>query len=271
MSTFKSTRPRPSKSRLAWTSPSRPATASRRLSSDASRISPNTVTVSDDPEATLRVKIQGREGLGISFLLGDKPFYLPMGGEFNAHNAALAVASASVCFGRAVETFTEPIREFSLRGRYELYRLDGRMIVIDFAHNAESVSALCKSIRDYASGRLILVFGSVGERSKERRTMLAIAAETYGDISIITSDNPGFEDPEDICGDILSAFLDNSHALVVTDREAAIKRAVELSSRGDFLLLLGKGHEDFQDIKGERVPFSERDIIERLGAVPIID
>ncbi len=226
--------------------------------------------VSCDLSSDFCIRIGEKSKFGITFTVNGIHFELPMGGVFNALNAAVAVACASVCFDRPTETFVTPLSRSLIPGRYELYSYCKRMIVIDFAHNEESFRSICESVKFEFGGRIIAVFGSVGERSFERRESLARVAEELADLSVITSDNPGFEEAEKICDDILFYFCDKSRAVVIVDREEAIKRALAYSHEGDCILLLGKGHEEFQDIKGQRIPFSERKIIEDLGARKLI-
>ena len=117
--------------------------------------------------------------------------------------------------------------------------------------------------------RLICLFGSVGGRTKTRRAELAEAASKFCDLCILTSDNPDFEDPEQIIDEIAS-HLGDCPCEKIADRREAIERAVSMAQKGDIFLLAGKGHEDYQLINGEKVPFSEREILldcaRRIGA-----
>lgn len=204
------------------------------------------------------------------FKINDSEFSLSLGGEFNAYNAAFAVVSASLLFGRDISEFREVLKRISVSGRYELYKIDGKSVIIDFAHNQESFRRVLSSARKNAFGRVIALFGSVGERSLSRRGELARAAEEYADFLVITSDNPGSEPAEKICGDIFSALIDHSKAKIIIDREEAIRFALDFADDNDTVLLLGKGHEEYQLIGTEKIPFSEREIIKSLGAARII-
>ncbi len=203
----------------------------------------------------------------LEFFLNGEKFELPIGGEYNALNASLAIAAASSLFGKKSDFFKAPISLSEIEGRYEAYDIKGKKVVIDFAHNEESMKTVCKSIRKLLPKKIILVFGSVGGRSKKRRKSLAKTAEKYADFSYITSDNPGFEDSDKICEEIYSAFTDKSKAIPIPDRETAIRTAINGASAGDFVLLLGKGHEEYQEIGAVKVPFSESDIIISMGAL----
>ncbi len=207
--------------------------------------------------------------LKTEFSLNGCEFKIPMGGEYNAANASLALAAVSTLFNETLSFFKTPLEEVKVSGRYEVYELCGVNIIIDFAHNEESFKSICTNVRSIARGRIILVFGSVGGRSRSRRRSIAAAAEKYADFSVITSDNPGYEDADKICEEIYSYFSDKTKAVTVTDREDAIKCALSLSNKDDFVLLLGKGHEKFQEIGAQKIPFCEKEILLSMGALPI--
>ena len=204
------------------------------------------------------------------FTVNGKALTLSLGGDFNAYNAAAAVVTASLIFGRDIEEFKGVLNSICVLGRYELYKIKEKTVIIDFAHNGDSFRSILASVKKSAKGRIITLFGSVGERSISRRGELARAAEELSDFIIITSDNPGNEPADSICADIYNAIADHSIVKVITDRESAIKFALEFANENDTVLLLGKGHEEFQLIGERKIPFSERDIIKSLGAVRVL-
>ena len=206
---------------------------------------------------------------GVSFSLFGERYALGMKGVFNIENAALALATAKECFGILPKKMVPTLAAFGVEGRYEEYRIGEKRIIIDFAHNPDSFLAIMKSAASETEGRLISVFGSVGGRSRARRAAIAAVAEAFCDISVITSDNPDNEPPELIASDMLRGFKDTSRAIVITDREEAIRWALSTADEGDTVLLLGKGHESYQLISGKKIPFSEREIIASLGAVKV--
>ena len=116
------------------------------------------------------------------------------------------------------------------------------------------------------AGRIIAVVGSVGGRSYERRRDIGRAAERYADFTVICEDNPNDEPSISVCADIYSAFSDKTRGKIVADRKEAIKYAYSVSRRGDTILLLGKGHENFQKIRGVCVPFSEKETVYSLDS-----
>ena len=216
--------------------------------------------------ASFSVSILSYSEKTVKFSINGEEFNLSLGGLFNASNAAFAIVASAVLFAKEVSAFKNALENINIDGRFELYELDGKNVIVDFAHNKESFESVIKSAKKFTRGRIILLFGAVGERSQGRRRELAKTAEALADFSIITSDNPGFECPEKICSEINSHFKDKSKAKIICDREAAVRFAIEYAEMGDAVLLLGKGHETFQEINGKKLPFSERDIIISLGA-----
>ena len=173
-------------------------------------------------------------------------------GEFSVLNA-LAVFSVCESLGVSLEKASEVLKKAFVPGRFETVPLfDDRIFIIDYAHNEVSMRTLLETVRSYKPLRLVCLFGSVGERTKNRRRELGTVAASLSDFSIITSDNPRDENPLSII---------NEKYVKLTDREEAIRYAVRNSKSGDIVLLCGKGHENYQLIGSERVPFSERKIL----------
>lgn len=208
-----------------------------------------------------------REKEGYS--LNGEPFSSKLPGDFNAVNISLAVALCHELYGIPIAGLLSIAEEAVISGRFEYRKIRGRHTVIDYAHNAMSFRQVISLARGMFSGRIFLVFGSVGGRCFSRRRELAEVAEELADYSLITTDDPLDEPPLDICADIYSSFSDRSRAEIVLDRERAIRRAFYLSRPDDVILLLGKGHEEFMRIGGERIAFSERKILDglRYGAL----
>ncbi len=198
---------------------------------------------------------------GMSFDCGGVRFYIRMPGIINVSNAMAAI---SVCesLGLSFSDISEKLRNVTVRGRFETYESGGRTFVIDYAHNGTSLESALKILRAYTSGRLIVLFGSVGGRTQMRRSEMGEVADRLADFCIVTSDNPDTESPEDIINDIV---LNIKHCpyIRIQDRADAIRYAVENAKRGDVVLLAGKGHEEYQLINGKKISFSERDILEK--------
>ncbi len=207
---------------------------------------------------------------GISFSCGNAEFDLPMPGKFSVYNALAAV---SVCrhFGVSLAACAAALHSVRVRGRFEAVHSARKDItcIIDYAHNGHSLSAVLTALRGYAQRRIICVFGSVGGRTKERRRDLALAAAELADVCVVTSDNPGFEPPEDIIAEI-AEYIPPEKCVCITDRAEAVRHALDIAESGDFLLFAGKGHEEYQIINGKKLPFSERELIESYSFSKII-
>lgn len=210
------------------------------------------------------------DGVGVRFSFRGRSFSLQMAGEFNVMNALIASAVANEVFNIPVDLSLSLLADARVDGRFDAFSHNGRLFVIDYAHNAMSIEALCRTVRERCAGRIICVVGSVGGRSRERRAEIARSAEEGADFTVITEDNPNFEPSIAVCADIYAAFRDKGRARIVTDRREAIKYAVTLCARGDAILLLGKGHERFQRLRGENIPFSEKETVYSLDNNPDI-
>lgn len=229
---------------------------------------PKVIYIAKIPQADYHLCVTAHADSSVDFSLNGTPFSLGIGGVFNASNAALALAAASELTGAPIAAFRLPLLRFRIPGRLEHYRLGSKRIIIDFAHNRESFRAVLTSA-DLPRARRICVFGSVGGRSQSRRAELAAVAEELCALSVITADDPGDEPVEDICAMIAANYRDPSACRIITDRKEAILAALSWAKSGDTVFLLGKGHEQHQLIGKARLPFSERQIIMSLGAVPL--
>ncbi len=201
---------------------------------------------------------------GTSFLLCGERAYVALPGVYNAVNLTLAIAAVREITSIALAELIPLCKDIRVAGRFELYTVGGRYFIIDYAHNAKSLSELIGTVRKLLTGRVLTLFGAVGGRSYARRDELAQAAEKFADFSIITEDNPNFEDPYNVMNSIYRAFSDKTRAKLVASRTEAIKYAFSVSERGDAILLLGKGHENFIMCRGKKIPFSEKDIIKSV-------
>ena len=182
-------------------------------------------------------------------------------GAFSIYNGMAAIA-ACTRYGVTVQECADALRTISVTGRFEVVdAVPGATFLIDYAHNGMSLTSALTELRAYHPKRLICIFGTVGGRTQERRKELAEAASRCADYSIITSDNPNFEDPDAIIAEIVSHMDENALYTTVSDRNEAVRFAVRIAEEGDILLFAGKGHETYQLIDGEKVPFSERAII----------
>ena len=215
---------------------------------------------------------------GITFLLGglgmkEARVDLPLAGKYNVGNA---LAATAICHALGIDVYSAvaSLASAHIPGRCETITCQGGPhILIDYAHNEKSLSELLVTMRDYLQrdGRLIVLFGSVGERTRERRAAMGAVASEYADLCILTSDNPGAEEPMEIIREIRRGFVKDTPCLMIPDREEAICTAVSLLHAHDILILAGKGHESYQLIGKEKIPFSEREIVLRaLSAGAIV-
>ena len=188
---------------------------------------------------------------------------LPLIGSGNVSNALLAIACAKEGFGVPPDRAAEILRTVRIAGRSEILHLPEQITaVIDYAHNGVSLRQLLINLREYTPKRLICLFGSVGGRTEQRRLELGRVAAELADLCILTSDNPCEEPPEQIISDIAKAFRNSrTPYFCIPDRAKAIHRAVQMTRPGDILVLAGKGHEAYQLIGTEKLPFSEKEIL----------
>ena len=168
--------------------------------------------------------------------------------------------------GIDVKYMKTALKEFSVKGRVEpVYVSDEFTLLIDYAHNGVSTESILTTIREYNPKRIVTIFGCGGNRSRDRRYEMGEIAGKYSDFCIITEDNNRFEEFDDIAEDILVGMSKTEcEYKIISDRKEAIKYAIENGQDGDIIMLIGKGHEDYKEIKGVKYPFDERVIIKEI-------
>ena len=204
------------------------------------------------------LEINGRE-VGVQFI-----------GKFNVSNL-LAVYGAAVMLGKAPEDILVVLSTLkSVAGRLEPIRsAEGVTAIVDYAHTPDALENVLNAIHevlDGKGGQVITVCGAGGNRDKGKRPLMAQEAVKQSSRVIITSDNPRFEEPQDIINDML-AGLDQKQmkkVIAIVDRKEAIKTAVMLAQKGDVILIAGKGHEDYQEIKGVKHHFDDREVVREI-------
>ncbi|MCI9440764.1 MAG: UDP-N-acetylmuramoyl-L-alanyl-D-glutamate--2,6-diaminopimelate ligase [Ruminococcus sp.] len=183
-------------------------------------------------------------------------------GTFSVYNSLTAIA---VCahFGVPAEVIQKALKAAKVKGRIEMVKVsDEFTLMIDYAHNAMSLESLLTTLKEYHPSRLVCLFGCGGNRSKDRRYEMGEVSGRLADLSIITSDNPRFEEPQAIIDDIKIGIGKTSGRYVeICDRKEAIRYAIANGRPGDVIVLAGKGHEDYQEIKGVKYPMDERVLI----------
>lgn len=202
--------------------------------------------------------------LGVAFDVkakgADKKFTVALPGEINAHNSLIALAIGDI-FGVSDEDSAEGLGQVFVKGRCEIMKdTDDITVIIDYAHNGVSLKSIIDTARAYEHNRIISLFGSVGGRTECRREELGTVSGKMSDFTVITSDDPDFEDPASICEEIaLYCKAAGGEYVIIPDRAKAVNYAVKMADSGDILILAGKGHEEYMKIKGEKVPFNERE------------
>ena len=153
-----------------------------------------------------------------------------------------------------------------VKGRVETVKVsDAFTLLIDYAHNAMSLASLLATMREYGPGRIVTVFGCGGNRSRTRRYEMGEVSGKLSDLTIITSDNPRFEDPRAIMEDIITGIQKtDGKYIAICDRKEAIRYAIENGQPKDLIILAGKGHETYQEIRGVRYPMDERELIREV-------
>jgi UDP-N-acetylmuramoyl-L-alanyl-D-glutamate--2,6-diaminopimelate ligase len=198
---------------------------------------------------------------GIKHLQTEATFHSPMVGLFNLFNLMAAIGSVQMLTGRSIEEICEVVEYFAgVSGRMEVVSRDP-LVIVDFAHTDDGMHAVLESMKDRD---LSVVFGAGGNRDKEKRPRMGAVAGRYANKIYVTSDNPRDEVPEMILEDILLGLHGKDHVTATPDRRLAIKMALDTLEENEVLLILGKGDEDYQEIKGVKHPFDDREVVREL-------
>ena len=212
--------------------------------------------------------INGGSYLGVAFktegLINDS-FRCDMPGRFTVYNALCAI---SVCRHMDVtaDQMNAALKTARVKGRIEMIEVSpDYTLMIDYAHNAMALESLLTTLKEYEPGRLVTVFGCGGNRSRDRRFEMGEVSGRLSDFTVITSDNPRFEEPQAILDDIETGIqrTDGKYIKII-DRKEAIAYAMNNAKKGDVVILAGKGHEDYQEIKGVKHPMDERVLIREI-------
>lgn len=203
--------------------------------------------------------------LGVAFHaagLMDFDAEIAMPGRFSVYNALTAIA---ICrhFGVSVDNIKKALLDAKVRGRIEPVKVsDEFTLLIDYAHNAMALESLLTTLKEYEHGRIVCVFGCGGNRSRQRRFEMGEVSGKLADLTIITSDNPRFEEPKDIIADIITGISrTDSEYVEIIDRKEAVAYAIDHGQPGDIIVLAGKGHEDYQEIKGVKYHMDDRETV----------
>lgn len=212
--------------------------------------------------------VTGKGTLGIHYDvkgLMDFSVEIDLPGKFSVYNSLTAIA---VCrhFNVTEENIQKALKQAKVKGRIEMVKVsDDFTLMIDYAHNAMSLESLLTTLKEYKPNRLVCLFGCGGNRSKLRRYEMGEVSGKLADLTIITSDNPRNEEPQEIINDIKVGIgkTDGKYVEII-DRKEAIAYAIHHGQPGDIVVLAGKGHEDYQEIKGKKYPMDERVLIQEI-------
>ena len=193
------------------------------------------------------------------------PVRVSIPGKFNVYNA-LAAAAVTLWVGVPAEKLQHALEHLKINGRMEIvYTSEKCCVIVDYAHNAVSMESLLATLREYHPKRLVVVFGCGGNRSKDRRYSMGEIGGRMADLSIITADNSRFEKVEDIIADIRGSIEKTGGKFIeIPDRKEAITYSITHAEPGDMIAIIGKGHEDYQEINGVRYPFLDRAVVEEV-------
>lgn len=203
--------------------------------------------------------------LGVAYHMSglmDMDVEIDIPGKFSVYNSMTAI---SICrhFGVKKETILNSLSSIRVKGRVELVPVSSKFtVMIDYAHNAMSLNSLLTTLKEYNPKRLVCLFGCGGNRSVDRRFEMGEVSSKLADLTIVTSDNPRNEEPQAIIDDIVTGVkrADGKYITII-DRAEAIRYAIENAEEGDVIVLAGKGHEDYQEIKGVKHHMDERELV----------
>lgn len=212
--------------------------------------------------ADFKAKIIENSFFGLLLNINGKEVSTQLVGEFNAYNLLAIYSIAELCGLNQEEILLGLSKLKAAAGRFETYRLkNGAVAIIDYAHTPDALLNVISTINEIKlGGKLITLVGCGGNRDKTKRPEMAKIAQEGSDVVILTSDNPRFENPDDIIEDMKKGVIDNESLFCITDRRQAIKLASQLAKdKNDIILVAGKGHETYQEISGVKYHFDDKE------------
>ena len=195
----------------------------------------------------------------------NKNFRVSIPGLFTSYNAMVAISVCDI-MGIDMDEIAKSLENVSVKGRMESVPVSNKFsVLIDYAYQGIAMENVLSTMKEGNPKRIVTVFGCGGNRSRQRRFDCGEVSGKYADLSIITADNPRYEDNDEIVKDILVGMeKTDGKYIIISDRKEAIREAILNAEEGDVVLILGKGHEDYQEIEGVRYPFDERVIIKEI-------
>jgi UDP-N-acetylmuramoyl-L-alanyl-D-glutamate--2,6-diaminopimelate ligase len=185
----------------------------------------------------------------------------PLVGDFNVDNALMAMTILSALGANELAIANAMSDVHNVRGRFEVVSRDDVVVIVDYAHTPDGLQRVLADVRVLAPGaRIVTVFGCGGDRDRSKRPEMGLVASTWSDVTIVTSDNPRSEAPEDIIDAVMSGVVPGATVARIVDRREAIAQAFQYAQRGDVIVLAGKGHETTQTIGSEIISFDDREV-----------
>ncbi|NLX65186.1 MAG: UDP-N-acetylmuramoyl-L-alanyl-D-glutamate--2,6-diaminopimelate ligase, partial [Bacteroidales bacterium] len=219
--------------------------------------------------ADFKARIFEKHFNGTDIEINGKELTVQFVGTFNVYNL-LAVYGTALLLGLDDEELLRTLSVLKpVAGRFQTLRSPKNYtVIVDYAHTPDALSNVLHAIDGVLNkkGRIITVVGCGGNRDRSKRPMMAYEAVQWSDKALFTSDNPRFEEPEEILQDMLDGLTveQKANTLTITDRREAIKTACAVAQPGDVVLIAGKGHEDYQEIKGVKYHFDDKEEVEKI-------
>jgi len=220
-------------------------------------------------DADFKAKILENHFQGLNLILDDREIWSKLIGKFNAYNLLATYAAAILLGEEKMEVLTMLSNLNPPSGRFQYIRSENGIIgIVDYAHTPDALKNVLSTIQEIKGGneKVITVIGCGGDRDKTKRPEMAKIAADLSDRVMLTSDNPRSEEPEAIIKDMQAGLeiTQQKKSLAITDRKEAIKAAASMAEPGDIILVAGKGHETYQEIKGERFDFDDMKILTEM-------
>jgi UDP-N-acetylmuramoyl-L-alanyl-D-glutamate--2,6-diaminopimelate ligase len=224
----------------------------------------NCMTYGADNPSTYKVAAYSlKDGVSAVLQKFDKmyDFYSPLHGFFNLYNVLAAISAVDMLEVAPIEQICEVVEHFGgVEGRMEVVS-SNPLVIVDFAHTPDGMDKVLDALKDK---NIVVVFGAGGDRDKNKRPKMGNIASRYAKKVIVTSDNPRSEDPNEIIKDIVAGINDKSSLHIEVNREEAIKYALDTRDKNEIVVILGKGDETYQEVKGEKIPFDDREVVRKL-------
>lgn len=226
----------------------------------------NLITYSAKTNASLKAENAHLTSDGVSFELGDETINLAIPGEFSVYNALCAIGIGLCCQIELFQIKEALLSAHGVKGRAEVVKTNtDYTVLIDYAHTPDGIENILKTVKGFARGRTIIVFGCGGDRDNTKRPIMGRIAGEIADFCVVTSDNPRTEDPMKIISMVEEGVkMSGGNYVVIESRYEAIKYAMENAQKGDVIVLAGKGHETYQILGDGTIHFDEREVVKEI-------